>query len=590
VWRRARAVFAVWVLGVGLLLLGASPASAHASLVSSTPTSGSVVERAPKQVELTFSEPVEVTRDGIQVTGPDGALLPHLATGVDPRDRTSIVAALPHTLVPGTYRVRYRILSIDGHAVQGEIRFAYKNASASLVATAKGPGATGPSAISVTFRAVAAGGALALAGLIAYSLLIVSAARRSLSPEVGAALARESLVRLRVPVLVALGCGLLGALLTALDTVGQTTGSITAGDLVTFVTSTRTGLLLSIRFLLLAVAAALLLSPGRPRPAVERHRIDLGTLGALFAATLALVTMALSSHSAAESADTGIAVAFDSLHLAAVGLWIGGLLGLALVGLPAARAAGAGRAQSVGEAVGALARSFSFAAQLAMLVVLTTGGYLALLQVTAIRQLTTTTWGEALTIKVALWIGVLMIATINAATLVPRMADRAARTHQRWAASEKLASAMRLELVGGLVLVSVASVMAASPPPASVAGSSQFSTAAASVAAERRTSTSAGAGLGYDVRVRTTRVTAGAGPATVFRVLLTAQGAPASAPSADALLRGPDGVDRSMSLQLVGAGEWLSDQLAVAPGSYRMTTRFVRAGEPVVLHLEVRVP
>ncbi|MEP6815090.1 MAG: copper resistance protein CopC [Marmoricola sp.] len=572
-----------------MVLVGAAPASAHASLVSSSPTSGSVVERAPKDVRLTFSEPVEVTRDGVEVTAPDGTALPHLVAGTDPRDRSTIVTKLPSVLAGGTYRVSYRILSIDGHAVQGEIRFAYKNASGSLAASS-GHSSSGPSAISVTWRALAAGGALALAGLVAYSLLIVAAARRSLPDSVGRALDRESLVRLRVPVLVALGCGLVGALLTAIDTVSQTTGTIRVGDVTRFLTSTRTGGLLSLRFVLLLVAAGLVLAAGRRVSASAPRGADVRVLAALVAAVLVLVTLALSSHGAAAPVDVAVAIGFDTLHLAAVGLWIGGLLGLSLIGIPAARAAGAGRQEDVGDAAAALARSFSFAAQLAMLVVLTTGGYLALLQVTAVRQLTTTTWGEALTIKVALWVTVLMVATINAVTLVPRMSDRAARTHQRWAATEKLTSAMRVELVGGLVLVSVAAVMAASPPPSSVAGTSDFATAAATTAAQRSTSAASGGGAGYDVRVRTTRVIAQDSAATVFRVLLSSQGTPASAPSADAVLRGRDGIDRRMSLQLVGAGEWLSDRLSVAPGRYRLTTRFLRAGDEVVLPVRVQVP
>ena len=183
------------------------------------------------------------------------------------------------------------------------------------------------------------------------------------------------------------------------------------------------------------------------------RRVDPWLAAGLLCSVAALVALALSGHSASRPADRAVAVLFDSLHLGAVGLWIGGLLGLGLVGLPAAKAAGAGQPQVVGEVAGALARAFSTGAQVAMLVVFATGSYLALLQVSAVKELTSTTWGQALTVKIALWVTVLMIATLNAVTLVPRMADRAARSHERWSASEKLGSAMRLELVGGLALV-----------------------------------------------------------------------------------------------------------------------------------------
>jgi hypothetical protein len=71
---------------------------------------------------------------------------------------------------------------------------------------------------------------------------------------------------------------------------------------------------------------------------------------------------------------------------------------------------------------------------------------------------------------------------------------------------------------------------------------------------------------------------------------LSTRGTPASAPRADAVLLGADGVDRGLDLRLVGAGEWLSDRLDIAPGTYRLTPRFVRAGAEVDLPVRVRVP
>src|SRR6185436_16959786 len=136
-------------------------------------------------------------------------------------------------------------------------------------------------------------------------------------------------------------------------------------------------------------------------------------------------------------------------------------------------------------------------------------------------------------------------------------------------------SAMRLELVGGLALVGVASVMAASPQPAAVEAAS---TVATTTAVEQASTTTRTSRAGYDLRVRTVRVGTSGRTATVFRVRLSTEGTPASAPRADAVLLGADGVDRGLSLQLVGAGEWLSDRLDVAPGSYRLTPRFLRAG------------
>ena len=585
--RRAGLAIAVTAVVVSSLVIAAAPASAHASLVASTPDSGSVVQQRPSQVRLTFSEPVEAGRGAVGVTAPDGTPLVGVRSSTDPKDRTTVVAGLPRLLAPGTYRVTYRVLSIDGHPVGGEIRFGYRKATNSLEAAKGGPGSGAPTVSAAVPRAVAAGGALAVAGLFGYLLVVVAAARRSLPDRVGAVMTHETLARLRLPMLVAVTCGLAGGLFTAVDTVGQTTGAIRFGDLVSLLTATRTGVLISIRLLLLAVAAFLFLrAAGKQVPAATR-RVDPLLLPGLLCSVAALVALALSGHSATRPADRAVAVLFDSLHLGAVGLWIGGLVGLGLVGLPAAEAAAGGRPQVVGEVSGALARAFSTGAQLAMLVVFATGSYLALLQVSAVKELTTTTWGEALTVKLALWVTVLMIATLNAVTLVPRMADRAARSHERWSANQKLGSAMRLELVGGLALIGVASVMAASPQPAAVEAASRFAT---TTAVEQASTTARTSGAGYDLAVRTIRVGTGGRTATVFRMRLSTRGTPASAPRADAVLLGADGVDRGLDLRPVGAGEWLSDRLDIAPGTYRLTPRFVRAGAEVDLPVRVRVP
>ena len=586
--RRAGLVAATAVAAVAWVFLGAAPASAHASLVASTPESGSVVQQRPTQVRLTFSEPVEAERGAVVVTAPDGTPLAGARPSTDPKDRTTVVAALPRLLAPGTYRVTYRVLSIDGHPVGGEIRFGYREASGPLEAATGGPGSGAPTVAAVVSRAVAAGGALAVAGLFGYLLVVVAAARRSLPDRVGAVLAHETLARLRLPMLVAVTCGLAGGLFTAVDTVGQTTGALRFGDLVSLLTSTRTGVLISLRLVLLGVAALLFLRAAASHQEPARTlRVDPWLAAGLLCSVAALVALALSGHSSSRPADRAVAVLFDSLHLGAVGLWIGGLLGLGLVGLPAAKAAGAGQPQMVGEVAGALARAFSTGAQVAMLVVFATGSYLALLQVSAVKELTSTTWGQALTVKIALWITVLMIATPNAVILVPRMADRAARSHERWSAGEQLGSAMRLELVGGLALVGVASVMAASPQPAAVEAAS---TVATTTAVEQASTMARTSRAGYDLRVRTVRVGTSGRTATVFRVRLSTEGTPASAPRTDAVLLGADGVDRGLSLQLVGAGEWLSDRLDVAPGSYRLTPRFLRAGVEVALPVRVQVP
>lgn len=112
-------VFATALAFGGLLVvLGAAPASAHASLVRSSPADQSSVTTAPKIVSLTFDENIRVP-SVILVTDADGASVV--------QGKTSVVDNIVSTRVglgtSGDYTVVYRVVSVDGHPVSGRLSF-----------------------------------------------------------------------------------------------------------------------------------------------------------------------------------------------------------------------------------------------------------------------------------------------------------------------------------------------------------------------------------------------------------------------------------------------------------------------------------
>src|SRR4051794_19626492 len=68
---RARALLAV-IAAPLLVLLAPQAASAHASLESTNPVGGAVLDQPPKQVSLTFSEPVVASGDSVQLFDGNG--------------------------------------------------------------------------------------------------------------------------------------------------------------------------------------------------------------------------------------------------------------------------------------------------------------------------------------------------------------------------------------------------------------------------------------------------------------------------------------------------------------------------------------
>jgi copper transport protein len=566
------------LLGVLLALAVPVPASAHATLVDTLPDRASVLEEAPKDVRLRFSEVVDGNASDIVIIGPDGSSLRHSSARHGAGDRTTLLVPFPRNPAPGTYTVRWHVLSIDGHPAQGAFRFAYGRPTSPVTGTSTG--AARVPRLAWAGRVLSAAGVLALVGLAAFPVLMVPRG----TPD-GDGLYADTTARVRRPAAVAGPVAAVGTMLVLLTTVAASGGRsawdvLTAPvDLVGFGTGTRTGRLLVLRVLGVAAVTAMVL---------RQRRQGVGTrilTGGLALTTLA--TFALSSHAASAPTDRAVAVGLDLAHLTAASLWSGGLLGLALVGLPAARAVGRNRAQ-MADLSAALTERFSVVAQLAMLALLATGGYLALLQVDRVRELTDSTWGTALTVKVALWLTVLIIAAVNAVVVVPAIAHRTGALQRRAAASHDLGTGIRMELMLAGALVLVAALMSATPPPSSV--DADRPTGLARQSGPVRATSAAGREAGYVARVTVFRSGRGTGAATVFRIQLTAEGAPASSSAASATLGYPDGPDRRFGLRLTGAGEWLSDRLSVPAGRYLVTARFLRSGDVVELPVRVRVP
>lgn len=113
----------------GLLLLGgflATPeALAHAKLIRSQPTAFEALATAPAEVSLWFNERLEDEFNSIEVSDATGHRVENGVAQVNPQDRTNLVVGLGR-LSAGSYVVRWRILSLDGHPARGRFIFSVK--------------------------------------------------------------------------------------------------------------------------------------------------------------------------------------------------------------------------------------------------------------------------------------------------------------------------------------------------------------------------------------------------------------------------------------------------------------------------------
>lgn len=94
-------------------------AQAHAHLNKAVPANGSVTKTLPEVISLTFNEAATLTSLSILKAGDKNAL----PLGPLPKaPSVQFAVALPK-LAPGTYTVKYRVLSDDGHVMGGTTTF-----------------------------------------------------------------------------------------------------------------------------------------------------------------------------------------------------------------------------------------------------------------------------------------------------------------------------------------------------------------------------------------------------------------------------------------------------------------------------------
>lgn len=98
--------------------------AAHASLERSQPAEDAVVTTSPTSVQLWFTRGLEASFSKVQVLDQSGKQIDK-GNPVVKGDGKQLEVEVP-TLTPGTYKVVWRIVALDGHKAKGEFRFTIK--------------------------------------------------------------------------------------------------------------------------------------------------------------------------------------------------------------------------------------------------------------------------------------------------------------------------------------------------------------------------------------------------------------------------------------------------------------------------------
>lgn len=433
---RAMAVIAL----VAAVLAGtATPASSHAVMVSSTPADGEQLPSAPATVTFTFNEPVTTGLGGITVLNRDAGRMDLGATR-QPSPNT-VQVQLVTDMASGTYLASYRVVSGDGHVITGASVFAVGEAvdAASVADLSPESDPVVRAATTATNLLLYAGALLAI-GLALFSLLVHDGGRD-----------RSRLVPWIQGSAVVGALGAVGLVVTrAAEGTGGGLGAVAeSGVLAEVLRQGGTGWWLVGLLMGLAVLVA---AAGMAAGPVRQVLV---TYGALVAAG----SFALTGHTT--QADPAVVAGLaDAIHMLVAAIWLGGLVGVALVMR--------WRADPV--STGALVARFSTVAAVSVVVLWVTGVTQAWFTVGSLGALTSSNYGAILVVKLVVVVVTMAMAAWNRWKLLPSLNNPGDTTET---ATTRVRRTVRLEVIALIAVVLITSVLVETPPAATAVAEAQ---------------------------------------------------------------------------------------------------------------------
>ena len=119
---RSRQRFAGAIIFFVVALMAASPrmALAHAVLLSSMPQKNAAVNGPDITITLKYNSRVDGAHSSLTLVKPDGSVE---SVGALTQPLPDTLSATGHKLAKGAYKLRWQVLSSDGHITRGEVPF-----------------------------------------------------------------------------------------------------------------------------------------------------------------------------------------------------------------------------------------------------------------------------------------------------------------------------------------------------------------------------------------------------------------------------------------------------------------------------------
>jgi copper transport protein len=490
---------AAWTALVLMLTLCPPAALAHAKLLRSQPRAGAALKQPPKTVELWFSEELDAGGCAMSITDQTGKRV----------DKQNVVLAEGgkklqtelEDLPSGTYTVEWKALSTDGHTMKGKFTFTLALEGATAAApsttpfgsqTTAQPTQSPPQAVQPTsasegmqesgtpwtmslVRWLEYLAMMTLAGGFAFRLLILGPVLRGARGLEDGARAKGLAASARQFIKLS-GWALALLALTTLAALVLQTSAVTDAGFVEALSPprlyhvlTRTGYgspwLLQAATVIALSFVLFLLAKRVAKTTDERQLNSTANNGLLWAGVIvtALMMLApgLTGHARAAASEYRFTVFSDWLHLVAAGFWVGGLFHLALTMTRGVSGLEGGKRLRV------LERAIPLFTRLAVactVVIALTGVYNSWIHVDRLSALWSTPYGEALLVKIILFIVMVALGGVSTFVLHPKAkrlieGDDGAATHEHLKLDRSFYRAVRLEAALGILVLLAAAVL-----------------------------------------------------------------------------------------------------------------------------------
>jgi copper resistance protein C len=110
------------MLAALLALIANTSAFAHAHLESTTPAADATLATAPAEVTIALSEAIEAKFSTIEVKDAKGARVDNADVHLAPDNAKRLIVSLK-PLLPGRYKVDWKVTSVDTHKTHGSFSF-----------------------------------------------------------------------------------------------------------------------------------------------------------------------------------------------------------------------------------------------------------------------------------------------------------------------------------------------------------------------------------------------------------------------------------------------------------------------------------